>query len=165
MSEGIRAPGLQQKLDALEADQKRLSGLSRKPAPDPVRLHPNLAALYRRQVEQLHAALTHPSTRDEAFAILRQLIERVAVHPREDGIEIELEGAIVAMVEVALGSDAAHATNAKAALRRLHLDDCETAPKIDPSPAHGSTSSDRRIRNLAEITIGADHDLTRTTLC
>ena len=65
----------------------------------------------------------HPSTRDEAFAILRQLIERVSMHPREGGVEIELQGEIVAMVEVALGSDAAGATNSKTALRRLVLDD------------------------------------------
>jgi hypothetical protein len=34
-----------------------------------------------------------------------------------------LEGALVAMVEVALGSDATGAKNSKTALRRLHLDD------------------------------------------
>jgi site-specific DNA recombinase len=71
----------------------------------------------------LHRALVHPATRDEAFAILRQLIERVTVHPREDGVEIGLQGEIVAMVDVALGSDAAGTTDNKAALRRLMLDD------------------------------------------
>ena len=74
------------------------------------------------QVEDLHRALMHPSTRDEAFAILRQLIERVSMHPREDGVEIELQGEIVAMVEVALGSDGDGARNSKTALRRLRLD-------------------------------------------
>ena len=76
-----------------------------------------------KQIEGLHRALVHPATRDEAFAILRQLIERVTVHPREDGVEIGLQGEIVAMVEVALGSDAAGTTDNKAALRRLMLDD------------------------------------------
>lgn len=75
-----------------------LETLLRGPAPEPVRLHPNLAELYRRQIEALHRALIHPATRDEAFAILRQLIERVTVHPREEGVEIELQGEIVAMV-------------------------------------------------------------------
>jgi len=51
------------------------------------------------------------------------LIERVTVHPRDDCVEIELQGEIVAMVEVALGSDAASATDSKTALRRLMLDD------------------------------------------
>jgi site-specific DNA recombinase len=88
-----------------------------------VRLHPNLAELYRSQVDNLHQALAHPTTRDEAFAILRQLIERVTVRPHEEGVEIELEGEIVAMVEVALGSDAASSADSKTALRRLMLDD------------------------------------------
>ena len=79
--------------------------------------------LYRRQIEGLHRTLRHPATRDEAFAILRQLIERVTVHPREDGVEIELQGEIVAMVEMALGSDATSPTDSKTALRRLMLDD------------------------------------------
>jgi site-specific DNA recombinase len=123
LSEGIRAPGLQGRLDQLEADRKRLDALLRQPGPEPVRLHPNLAELYRKQIEGLHRALAHPATRDEAFAILRQLIERVTVHPRDDGVEIELQGEIVAMVEVALGSDATGPTDSKTALRRLMLDD------------------------------------------
>jgi site-specific DNA recombinase len=77
----------------------------------------------RRQVEDLQSALTHPATRDEAFAILRELIERVSVRPGAKGVEVELHGAIVAMVDVALGSDADGARNSKTALRRLHLDD------------------------------------------
>jgi site-specific DNA recombinase len=123
VAEGIRAPGLQQKLDSLEAERQRLEGVLRQAPPSPVRLHPNLSELYRKQVDKLHQALAHPSTRDEAFAILRQLIERVTVRPHEEGVEIELEGEIVAMVEVALGSDGEGATNDKAALRRLMLDD------------------------------------------
>ena len=113
----------QQKLDGLGAERQRLEAVLRQPPADPVSLHPNLAKLYRRQVEQLHVALTHPATRDEAFAILRQLIERVSVYPNDDGLEIELQGEIVAMVEVALGSDAASPTDSKTALRRLVLDD------------------------------------------
>jgi site-specific DNA recombinase len=123
MAEGIRAPALQQKLDALEAERQRLEDLARQPAPDPIRLHPNLGELYRRQVEDLQGALTHPATRDEAFTILRDLIEQVSIRPGAHGVEVELEGAIVAMVEVALGSDATRPTDSKTALRRLVLDD------------------------------------------
>jgi len=61
-----------------------------------------------------------------AFAILCGLIERVSVQPGKDGFEIELESEIALMVEVALGTNAhgkKAATNDKAALRRLVLDD------------------------------------------
>jgi hypothetical protein len=42
----------------------------------------------------------------------------LSVRPRDDGVEIELQGEIVAMVEVALGSDATSPTDSKTALRR-----------------------------------------------
>lgn len=71
----------------------------------------------------VQSALTRPSMRDEAFAILRDLLERVSIRPGADGVEIALEGAIVAMMELALGSDEAGARNDKTALRRLQLDD------------------------------------------
>lgn len=81
----------------------KLSG----PAPSPVRLHPNLADLYRAKVGALREALEREDTRDEAFGILRGLVEKVMLHPRpkgEPGFEIELVGDIAAMVEVAMGS-------------------------------------------------------------
>ena len=53
--------------------------------PPPVRLHPNLAKAYRNKVGQLHVALADPAIRDEAFEILRGLINRVVVHPGDDG--------------------------------------------------------------------------------
>jgi site-specific DNA recombinase len=64
-----------------------------------------------------------PTCRDEAFNILRDLIERITVHPGEKGPEIELTGKIVAMVELALGSAEGNCTNNKTAFRRLALDD------------------------------------------
>ncbi len=57
-----------------------------------------MAAIYRRKVENPHEALAEPSTRDEAFGILRGLIERVVMHPIEKGYEIELVGEIANMV-------------------------------------------------------------------
>ena len=45
-------------------------------------MHPNLSALYRRQVERLEAALNDPLIRDEAAEVLRDLIEKVVLVPR-----------------------------------------------------------------------------------
>lgn len=41
----------------------------------------------------------------------------VTVHPRQVGVEGELQGETVAMVEVAMGSNAASPTNANAAAK------------------------------------------------
>ena len=53
IADGLRAPGLQQRLDELEARRVQLEqDLATRPT-TPVRLHPNLAQVYRRQVERL----------------------------------------------------------------------------------------------------------------
>jgi site-specific DNA recombinase len=75
--------------------------------PPSVRLHANLAQLYRRQVEHLHEALDDPTLRDEALGILRGLVERVVRYPTDDGLQVEIVGEIVKMVE--LGLDAKRA--------------------------------------------------------
>jgi hypothetical protein len=67
VAEGLRGPGLQQRLDGLEARKANLEQELSADPPPPVRLHPNLAQLYRRQVEQLQLALQEPSIRDEAL--------------------------------------------------------------------------------------------------
>ena len=108
LAEGYRVPGLQQRLDELEARRSALEQELAAPAPSPVRLHPNLAQVYRRKVERLHEALADPALRDEALGLLRGLIERVVLHPAgEDGQEVEIVGEIVRMVE--LGRDAKQA--------------------------------------------------------
>jgi site-specific DNA recombinase len=107
VAEGLRAPGLQQRLDGLEARKANLEQELAADPPPPVRLHPNLAQLYRRQVEQLQLALQEPSIRDEALEILRGPIERVVIHPAADGLQVEIVGEIVRMVE--LGLDAKQA--------------------------------------------------------
>ena len=66
----------------------------------PVRLHPNLAQVYRRQVEHLQDALNEPEIRDEAAQILRGLVDRVSIGPAENGLEVEIVGEIAKMVEL-----------------------------------------------------------------
>jgi len=102
ITEGIRAPGLQQRLDDLEGRKAALERELAADPPPPVRLHPNLAQVYRDKVERLHEAFADPALRDEALGILRGLIERVVVHPGDDGPQIELIGEIVRMVELGL---------------------------------------------------------------
>ena len=122
IAEGLRSPGLQQRLDALEAERRQIDATLAAPAPSPVRLHPDLAELYRKKVQALHEALHDPATEAEALEIVRSLIEQVIVRPRQGGgVEVELVGEIAAMVEVAQA--AGGGPNAKAAPGRAALDD------------------------------------------
>ncbi|WP_171240106.1 hypothetical protein [Ruegeria sp. HKCCA5491] len=63
-----------------------------------MRLHPNLSELYRSKVADLAQALSDPSIRKGALEIIRSLIERVSVQHERDGVQIELEGALAAMI-------------------------------------------------------------------
>jgi site-specific DNA recombinase len=107
MTEGYRVPGLQQRLDDFEARWAALAEELAQPAPPPVRLHPRLGQIYRGKVARLQDALAEPTHRAEALGILRGLVERVEIHAREEGLEVEIIGAIVPMVELALETRAA----------------------------------------------------------
>ena len=57
IADGLRAPGLQQRLDELEARRVQLEQDLATVPTTPVRLHPNLAQVYRHQVERLKGKL------------------------------------------------------------------------------------------------------------
>jgi len=104
IADGLRAPGLQAKLDEFEQRKAVLEAdIVGAPTPAP-RLHPNLAEIYRQRVADLANALADPGTRTEALEIMRGLIERVAVRPATDGFEIELVGEIANMVQLSAGA-------------------------------------------------------------
>ena len=104
IADGLRASGLQQRLDELEARRITIEqGLAAEPT-SPVRLHPNLAQVYRRQVERLQHALKAPEIRDEALQILRGLIDHVSIRSSENGLEIEIVGEIAKMIELGIGN-------------------------------------------------------------
>ena len=76
-----------------------------RPAAEPLRLHPNLAAVYRQKVMALEEALNDETDRAEAQAIIRALIDRVVLVPAEDGgMRALLYGELSALL--ALGSGA-----------------------------------------------------------
>ena len=66
-----------------------------------MRLHPGLSELYRKKVEGLGQTLADPLIRTAALEIIRGLITRVTIHEAGTGVNIELEGAITAMIGLA----------------------------------------------------------------
>jgi site-specific DNA recombinase len=101
IADGLRTPGLKAKLEDMETQKRDLElRLSSAPPPAPI-LHPNLAELYRRKVENLQASLNNPECRTEAAEIIRSLVEIIKVRNHDDGIGIELIGEITNMIEAA----------------------------------------------------------------
>jgi hypothetical protein len=58
-------------------------------SPPPVRLHPNLAQRTGPRSNGCIWRWPIPGPRDNALGILRGLIERVALHSAEDGVQVE----------------------------------------------------------------------------
>jgi site-specific DNA recombinase len=98
IAEGLRAPGLQARLDALEARRARLQAEAlAAPASAPL-LHPKLAEIYRTRVADLHRVLASGDAPD-ALEAARALIDRIIVHPPGDGggsPSVELIGDLLA---------------------------------------------------------------------
>ncbi len=104
IADGLRSPGLNEKLQALETRRDSLRAIVEKPAP--VRLHGNLAEHYRRKMAALAVALEDPALRDRTIGLLRDAVERVAIREEPAGFTISLDGAIAGMVSLALGQAA-----------------------------------------------------------
>jgi site-specific DNA recombinase len=81
LGDGVPARLVKDEMIALEAREDELTALlADQPAAEPA-LHPNLAEIYRVKVAELHLALSDPQTKDEAFAIIRTLIDEVRLIP------------------------------------------------------------------------------------
>jgi hypothetical protein len=107
ISEGLRGPSIQARLDSLEAQklemQRGLAGLVNNIIP----LRPDMSVVYRRKVEALQKELEKQGIRDLAMEPLRALLEKVIVLPSDAGVEIELVGDLARMLELANTENAA----------------------------------------------------------
>jgi hypothetical protein len=74
IADGLRTAGLKERLEELEAKLARLDAALAAPAPQDIRLHPNLSELYRRKVGDLSIALGDTQTRPQALEAIRGLI-------------------------------------------------------------------------------------------
>ncbi|MGR0189146.1 zinc ribbon domain-containing protein [Azospirillum aestuarii] len=102
----------------LEAKVESLEAALASPPPPPVVLPDDLSSLYRERIANLAATLEDPDHRIEARDRLRPLIERVAVRfgtADARGVEIDLEGDLVALLSLGLSPNAPKAGAAEAA--------------------------------------------------
>ena len=108
IADGLRVPGLQSKLDELDAKRVALTTTLNSPAPAPPRLHPNLSEVYRVKVQALQSALTENTSGRATLEAARALIERIEIKPAATGLgfEIELIGELEAMLRLGMGQDA-----------------------------------------------------------
>ena len=104
IADGVPGSKLKDQIAAKEARKEELEARLAEHREEPVRLHPNMAAVYKRQIAGLIAALNDEPRRAEAAEIVRGLVDAVIVSPDEaDGLTIDLHGAIAGIL--ALASD------------------------------------------------------------
>jgi site-specific DNA recombinase len=95
---------LKQELTALEARQLVLQQELAEAAAPALLLHPNLAEVYRQRVERLQEALQDRDTRDEAFELIRSLIDEIRLVPDKGQLHIELRGELAGILAISADS-------------------------------------------------------------
>ncbi len=88
-------------ISTLEAREDELNAiLAKQEAPEPS-LMPNLADIYHAKVAALHEALVDPANKDEAFGIIRTLIDEVRLIPESGQLRVDLRGALAGILSLA----------------------------------------------------------------
>jgi len=107
IEDGMYTPALKERMKALEKRKAEIEGLlAGADAPPVIRLHPNMAEVYRLKVAELEVALNDDSIKAEASELLRSLIDRVVLTPAAgapDGIEAQLHGDLAAILALSNG--------------------------------------------------------------
>jgi hypothetical protein len=94
IEDGMYQPSMKARMAELEAEKAALEErLAAAPEPPKLRLHPNLAGLYREKVAVLEQALADPSIKTESMEVVRSQIERITLTPNAEGdLDIHLYG-------------------------------------------------------------------------
>jgi hypothetical protein len=73
----------------------------------PVLFHPNMASRYHQEIRDLLTSFEEPSFRAEASIILRSLIDRIVLTPREDekSLSVDLVGDLAGILSIATKRD------------------------------------------------------------
>ena len=103
IEDGLYQPSMKARMAELEAEKAALEErLAAAPELPKVRLHPNLAGVYRQKVAALEQALADPEIKAEAAEIVRSQIERITLtpKPRTAGWTVELYGDLARILQL-----------------------------------------------------------------
>jgi hypothetical protein len=103
---GIPADQVKGKMQAITERREALEAqLSHTPSPDPIRIHPKMAATYQLRVQSLISGLNKAGEMQEAQEALRSLVDQIVLQPSPDigKLDIMLDGALSGLLTLALG--------------------------------------------------------------
>jgi site-specific DNA recombinase len=111
IEDGMYHPTMKERMIVLEAERAVLLAETEPSEPTRVEIlmHPNLPDLYRRKVSELERLLEDGAERHEAQALVRSMIDKVVLKPRQTagGLDAVLHGelaAVLAVCSVATGA-------------------------------------------------------------
>jgi site-specific DNA recombinase len=103
LKEGVPGAAVKDEMTILEARRRDLLGQLEAAPPPMLRLHPNIAEVYRQKIVSLGEALNDEHTRTEAAGCVRELIEEIRLVPEKGRLRIELFGELAALINLAAG--------------------------------------------------------------
>ena len=108
--DGMYHASLKEKMTELEAAKAKLEAeLTELQQPNVLEIHPNLGKVYARKIEKLIQALNgNEDTRLQAIAVLRSIVEKIAIYPtkKKGKVEIEIHGEMATILHFAKGDSA-----------------------------------------------------------
>ncbi len=104
IAQGVAALTLKDELLALETRKATLEQELADWHEEPVRLHPNMAEVYRKQVEELAELVQLEEHKQDAFEAIRALVDRVVLSPDQAKLRVDLHGEIAAILRLAEAS-------------------------------------------------------------
>ena len=114
---GYPTRALKERLAELEAERTAIEADLATVTPSPMEFHPNVAENYRRKVADLKAALlaADDANRADAFRVIRELAERIVIHPRGPyrPVDIEIHGRLAALLQASAGTVAGTAPESR----------------------------------------------------
>ena len=104
---GIPASEVKDELDSIVIRRTEIEASLEGKEEAPVLLHPNMSSRYYKEVTGLIQALNREETRAEAADLLRSLIDKIVLKPKECGKEyaIDLHGDLAGILTVASGKN------------------------------------------------------------
>jgi hypothetical protein len=101
-----------------------------------VRLHPNLAGMYRQNVAALEQALADPEIKAEAAEIVRSQIDQITLTPDETGgLAVELYGDLARIMPLSEAGERKHQRPGGKFRGVDHAEDCRWLRGLAPSLA------------------------------
>jgi site-specific DNA recombinase len=109
IEEGRYSRELRERLDELEQrkDELRRMAAEQAKVASPVRLHPNLADLYARKVDDLERMIADNEHKAEAMTLIRSLVERIVLTPEDGELRADLHGDLARILSICEGAGVA----------------------------------------------------------